>query len=196
MDGDRLIRGKQIATHSPEWDATARDIRRAMLLTAEMNKLTFDDLAKVRELFSELTGRKADDSFVLIPPFYCAYGLDIRVGRKVSINQCCTIYDMSGVDIGDGVMIGPNVNIITTGHALEPSRRRAYVEAKPIAIEKNVWIATGVTVIGGVTIGANSVIAAGSVVTKDIPANSLAAGVPAKVIRSLEEDLDFQRDAD
>ena len=128
-----------------------------------------------------------DDTFILIPPFYSAYGLDLRVGRKVSINQCCTIYDMSGVDIGDEVMIGPNVNIITTGHALKPSERRAYIEAKPIVIEKGVWIAAGVTIIGGVTIGENSVIAAGSVVTKDVPANVLAAGVPARVIRSLEE---------
>jgi acetyltransferase-like isoleucine patch superfamily enzyme len=188
MDGDRPVAGKRMQTASPEWDATARIIKRAMRLTVELNKLSFDDVARVRELFSELTDRKVDDTFTLIPPFYCAYGLDIRVGRKVFINQCCTIYDMSGVDIGDEVMIGPNVNIITTGHALEPSRRRAYVEAKPIVIENNVWIATGVTIIGGVTIGENSVIAAGSVVTKDVPANSLAAGVPARIIRSLEEN--------
>ncbi|MGB8870413.1 MAG: DapH/DapD/GlmU-related protein, partial [Rhodomicrobium sp.] len=84
-------------------------------------------------------------------------------------------------------MIGPNVNIITSGHPLEPAKRRAYVEAKPIVIEKNVWIATGVTLIGGVTVGENSVIAAGSVVTKDIPPNSFVAGVPSKVIRSLEQ---------
>jgi acetyltransferase-like isoleucine patch superfamily enzyme len=95
---------------------------------------------------------------------------------------------MGGVDIADCVMIGPNVNIITTGHPLEPSRRRTCIEAKPIVIEKNVWIATGATILGGVTVGENSVVAAGAVVTKDVPPNSLAAGVPAKVIRSLEEN--------
>jgi len=95
---------------------------------------------------------------------------------------------MGGVDIADQVMIGPNVNIITTGHPLQPSRRRAYIEAKPIAIEKNVWIATGATIIGGVTVGENSVVAAGAVVTKDVPPNSFVGGVPAKIIRSLEED--------
>ena len=84
-------------------------------------------------------------------------------------------------------MIGPNVSIITTGHALRPSERRAYIDAKPIVIEKSVWIAANVTIIGGVTIGENSVIAAGSVVTRDVPANSLAAGVPARVIRSIED---------
>ena len=103
------------------------------------------------------------------------------------INQCCTIYDMGGVDIADLVMIGPNVNIITAGHALAPSERRSYIEAKPILIEKNVWIATGATILGGVTVGENSVVGAGAVVTKDVPPNSFVAGVPAKIIRSLEE---------
>ncbi|MGB8736321.1 MAG: sugar O-acetyltransferase [Rhodomicrobium sp.] len=187
MGIERPVLAKRVPIPSPEWDAAASAIKRAMRLTAELNKLSFDDVAKVREIFSELTGQKVDDTFTLIPPFYSAYGLDIRVGRKVFINQCCTIYDMGGVDIADHVMIGPNVNIITSGHPLEPAKRRAYVEAKPIVIEKNVWIATGVTIIGGVTVGENSVIAAGSVVTKDIPPNSFVAGVPSKVIRSLEQ---------
>jgi acetyltransferase-like isoleucine patch superfamily enzyme len=191
MDSDRLVRTQRLHTKSAEWQAAAEVTGRTMRLTAEINKLTFDDVAKVRELFSELTGRKVDDTFTLIPPFYTAYGLDLRIGRKVFINQCCTIYDMSGVDICDEVMVGPSVNIITSGHALKPSERRAYVEASPIVIEKGVWIAAGATIIGGVTIGENSVIAAGSVVTKDIPANSLAAGVPARVIRSLEESAEL-----
>jgi acetyltransferase-like isoleucine patch superfamily enzyme len=83
------------------------------------------------------------------------------------------------------VLIGPNVSIITSGHPLEPSQRRAGVTAVPIVIERNVWIAAGATIIGGVTVGENSVVAAGAVVTRDVPANSLVAGVPAKVIRSL-----------
>ncbi len=80
------------------------------------------------------------------------------------------------------------MNIITTSHPLERSHRRAYIEARPIFIEKNGWIATGATIIGGVRVGENSVVAAGAVVTKDVPPNSLVAGVPAKVIRSLEEN--------
>lgn len=95
---------------------------------------------------------------------------------------------MGGVDIADLVMIGPNVNIITSGHPLEPANRRAYVEAKPIVIERNVWIATAATILGGVTVGENSVVAAGAVVTKDVPPNSFVAGVPAKIIRSLDKD--------
>jgi acetyltransferase-like isoleucine patch superfamily enzyme len=131
-----------------------------------------DDDAKVRELFGELIRQKVDETFKLIPPFYTEGGLNIRVGHKVFINQCCTIYDMGGVDIGDLVMIGPKVNIITAGHPVEPAKRRAYIEAKPIVIEKNVWIATAVTILGGVTVDENSVIGAGAVVTKDVPANS------------------------
>lgn len=188
MDTERPRRAVRVATRSAEWDAMSGVTGQAMRLTAEMNKLSFDDVARVRELFSELTGRKVDNTFILIPPFYSAYGRDIRVGHKVFINQCCTLYDMGGVDIGDRVMIGPNVNIITTGHPLEVSRRRAYVEGRPIIIEENVWIATGATILGGVTVGENSVVGAGAVVTKDVPPNSFVAGVPAKVIRSLEEN--------
>ena len=190
MDAEKPFLTKRVYIRSPEWDAVANAVRRAMRLTAELNKLSFDDDAKVRELFGELIGQKIDETFKLIPPFYTEGGLNIRVGHKVFINQCCTIYDMGGVDIGDLVMIGPNVNIITAGHPVEPSKRRAYIEAKPIVIEKNVWIATAVTILGGVTVGENSVIGAGAVVTKDVPANSFVAGVPAKVIRSLEDALD------
>jgi acetyltransferase-like isoleucine patch superfamily enzyme len=189
MDAKKRFQTKRVETHSPEWDAVANAVRRAMRLTAELNKLSFEDAPKVRALFSELIGQKVDETFSLIPPFYTEGGLHIRVGRKVFINQCCTIYDMGGVDIGDLVMIGPNVNIITAGHPLEPSKRRAYVEAKPIVIERNVWIATAATILGGVTVGENSVIGAGAVVTKDVPANSFVAGVPAKVIRSFEDSL-------
>jgi acetyltransferase-like isoleucine patch superfamily enzyme len=188
MDHDQPLPAKRVPIPSPECDAMTAAIKRAMRMTAELNKLSFDDVAKVRQLFGELTGRKVDDTVILIPPFYSAYGLDLRVGRRVFINQCCTIYDLGGVDIADDVMLGPNVNIITTGHPLAPSQRRASIEARPIVIEKNVWIATAATIIGGVTVGENSVVAAGAVVTKDVPPNSLAAGVPARVIRSLEEN--------
>lgn len=178
----------RMATSSPEWSEEADDVRRGMRLTAELNKLSLDDAIRIREIFSELTGQQVDETFSLIPPFYTAGGRRIRVGHKVFINQCCTIYDMGGVDIGDLVMIGPNVNIITVGHALEPSQRRKYIEAKPIVIQRNVWIATGATILGGVTVGENAVVGAGAVVTKDVPPNTFVAGVPAQLIRSLDKD--------
>ena len=186
MDDEMTLSVRQIHIPSPEWDAAAEAVKRAMRLTAEINRLSFDDVAKVRALFSELTGAPVDDTFTLIPPFYTEHGMNIRVGRKVFINQCCTIYDMGGVDIGDLVMIGPKVNIITSGHPVEPSKRRAYIETKPIKIERNVWIATGATLLGGVTVGENSVVGAGAVVTKDVPPNCFVAGVPARIVRRLE----------
>ncbi|MGX7873926.1 sugar O-acetyltransferase [Mesorhizobium sp. ORM6] len=163
------------------------DVKRAMAITAKLNRLTFNDADEVRALFSDLIGKKVDDSFLLIPPFYATGGADIRVGRNVFVNQNCTFYDLGGLDIADDVMIGPNVSLITSGHPLEPARRRAFTTAKPIVIERNVWIAAGATVIGGVTVGENSVIAAGAVVTRDVPPNMLVGGNPAKVIRPIAD---------
>ena len=166
------------------------DVKRAMAITAALNRLTFDDPDQIRALFSDLIGKKVDESFSLIPPFYATGGRETTVGRNVFINQNCTLYDLGGIDIGDDVMIGPNVSIITSGHPISPTERRSGVVAKPIRIERNVWIAAGAIIIGGVTIGENSVVAAGAVVTKDVPANTLVGGNPARVIRSIagEED--------
>jgi acetyltransferase-like isoleucine patch superfamily enzyme len=176
-----------IARRTPESAAMAANTRRAMAITAVLNRLTYNDADEVRALFSDLIGKKVDDSFLLIPPFYTESGINIRVGRNVFVNQNCTFYDIGGIEIADDVMIGPNVSIITSGHPIEPSRRRAGVIAKPIALERNVWIAAGATIIGGVTVGENSVVAAASVVTKDVPANTLVAGNPARIIRSIVE---------
>jgi len=178
--GVKIIHGR-----TPESAAMLANVKRAMALTAKLNRLTFNDADEVRALFSELIGREVDKSFVLIPPFYTAGGNEIRVGHNVFVNQNCTFYDLGGLDIGDDVMIGPNVNIITAGHPLEPSQRRAITIGKPIVIERNVWIATGATIVGGVTIGENSVVAAGSVVTRNVPPNMLVGGNPARVIRPI-----------
>jgi acetyltransferase-like isoleucine patch superfamily enzyme len=158
-------------------------VKRAMAIIANLNRLPFNDADEVRVLFSDLIGKKMDDSFLLIPPFYTAGGVDISVGRNVFVNQNCAFYDLGGLYIADDVIIGPNVSIITSGHPIEPSQRRAFVIAKPIVIERNVWIAAGATIIGGVTVGENSVVAAGSAVTKDVPPNTLFGGNPAGVIR-------------
>ncbi|EJL37694.1 acyltransferase family protein [Caulobacter sp. AP07] len=163
-------------------------VKRAMAITPTLNRLAYDDLDQIRAVFSHLIGQELDDGFSLIPPFYTTGGENIRVGRNVFINQNCTLYDLGGIDIGDDVMIGPNVSLITSGHPIEPSQRRAGVTAAPIVIDRNVWIGAGATVIGGVTVGENSVVAAGSVVTKDVPPNTLVGGNPAKIIRSIADE--------
>jgi len=178
-------RTRTITSRTPESAAMVANVKRATAITARMNRLTFNDADEVRALFSELIGKKVDDGFLLIPPFYTTGGDEIRVGRNVFVNQNCTFYDLGGLDIGDDVLIGPNVSLITAGHPVEPSQRRAVTIGKPIVIERNVWIAAGATIIGGVTVGENSVVAAGSVVTKDVPPNTLVGGNPARVIRSI-----------
>ena len=182
-NSDRIVK---IRRRTPESAAMLANVERAMAITANLNRLTLGDAIEVRALFSELIRKKVDDSFLLIQPFYTTCGVDISVGRSVFVNQNCTFYDLGGLDIADDVMIGPNVSIIASGHPIDPYQRRAFVIAKPIAIERNVWIAAGATIIGGVTVGENSVVAAGSVVTKDVPPNTLVGGNPAKVLRSID----------
>src|ERR1700735_3812424 len=148
---------------TPESAAMLANVKRAMAITTTLNRLTFNDADEVRALFSELIGKKVDESFSLIPPFYTAGGDEIRVGRNVFVNQNCTFYDLGGLDIADHVMIGPDVSMITAGHPLDPSQRRSATIGTPIVIEKGVWIAAGATIIGGVTVGENSVVAAASV---------------------------------
>ncbi|WP_338638638.1 sugar O-acetyltransferase [Burkholderia pyrrocinia] len=176
-----------IPRRTPESAAMVAEVKRAMAITARLNRLTFDDAADVRALFSELIGTQVDDGFVLIPPFHATGGAGMKIGRNVFVNQNCTFYDLGGLEIGDDVMIGPNVSLITSGHPVEPSRRRDFVVAKSITIERNVWIGAGATIIGGVTVGENSVVAAGAVVTEDVPPNTLVGGNPATVIRSIAE---------
>ena len=184
----KIDRTRIIHSRTPESAAMAANVKRAMTITAKLNQLTYNDADEIRALFSELIGKTVDKSFLLIPPFYTAGGDEIRVGQNVFVNQNCTFYDLGGLHIADDVMIGPNVSIITTGHALEPSQRRSVTIGKPIVIERNVWIAAGATIVGGVTIGENSVVAAGAVVTRDVPPNTLVGGNPARVIRSIGDE--------
>lgn len=181
-------RAKFIPRRTPESAAMVAAVSRARQMTAAINRLSHDDAERIRTMFGDLIGKELDSTVSLIPPLYATGGGNTRIGRNVFINQNCIMYDLGGLDIADDVMIGPNVSLITSGHPIAPSQRRAGVTASPIVIERNVWIAANVTVIGGVTIGENSVVAAGSVVTKDVPANTLVGGNPAKVIRSIVEE--------
>lgn len=175
----------RIARGTAESRAMVADVQRAMGLTPVLNRLTMSDMDEIRRLFGELTCRPVGEDFRLLPPFYTTCGRNIRVGRNVFINQNCTFYDLGRISIGDDVLIGPNVSLITEGHPVAPSERRSYVLARPIVVERGVWIAAGATVIGGVRVGENSVVAAGSVVTRDVPSNTLVGGNPASVIRSI-----------
>ncbi len=163
-------------------------IQRAIGLTERLNRIPFAERDAIRQAFSELTGTAVDETFSLIPPVYSEHGLSIRVGRNVFINQGCTLNDIGGIEIGDDVLIGPRVSLITSGHPLDPTQRRRQIVAAPIVIERNVWLCAGAIVLQGVTVGEDSVVAAGAVVTRDVPPATLVAGVPARVLKSTSAD--------
>lgn len=176
---------QRIATRSPEFKKFYERVKVATRLSANLSRLAFDETEAIRAAFEELIGKPVGESFYLIPPFYADYGLNISVGRAVHIGYDCMFTGHGNIDIADRVMIAPRVNLITAGHPVEPDERRAFITAKPITIETNAWIGAAATILPGVHIGADAVVAAGAVVTHSVPAASLVAGVPAKVIRNL-----------
>ena len=143
---------------------------------------------KEREaIIRDLLG-KTGKQFLIEQPFYCDYGYNIEVGENFYANVNCVMLDGARIIFGDNVFIAPNCGFYTAGHPLDVPRRNQGLEyAYPITVGNNVWIGAQVCVLPGVTIGDNCVIGAGSVVTKSIPANSLAVGNPCRVIRQLEE---------
>ena len=156
----------------------------ALKITMELNT-KYNPPEKVRELFSKLTASKIDESCFIIPPFHTEFGKNTKIGKNVFINSCCRFQDNGGIEIGDKTMIGPNVTIVTVNHEINPETRINAIP-KPVKIGKNVWIGAGCTILPGVIIGENSIIGAGSVVTKDVPANIVVAGNPAKLIKKIK----------
>jgi acetyltransferase-like isoleucine patch superfamily enzyme len=161
------------------------EIERAWEILGRLNALPPGDFDAMRALLGELTGHELDPSVRVLPPFHTDTGRNLRFGRNVFVNHGCTAMDLGGIDIGDDVMIGPNVHLISSGHPLDPETRRSQITTAPIRIGRGVWIAAGAMVLQGVVVGEDAVVAAGAVVTKDVPPRTLVAGVPARVIRSL-----------
>ena len=141
---------------------------------------------EVRALLSELFGKEADPTLRVFPPFYTDFGKNITIGRHVFINACCHFQDHGGVTLGDGCQIGHNVVFATLNHGIAPGDR-VHTYPAPIVLGKNVWVGSNATILQGVTVGDNAIIAAGAVVTKDVPADTIVGGVPAKVIRGINE---------
>lgn len=170
------------------------DVHNTMhLLSEEARKITcvlnggYHTNEEIRALFSELTGRDVDETFVLFPPFYTDCGKNIKVGKNVFINSGCCFQDQGGVIISDGVLIGQQVVLATLNHDIVPSKRKDMFP-RPVKIGKNVWIGAHATILSGVEIGENSIVAAGAVVTKSVPDNVVVAGVPAKIIRHIDKN--------
>lgn len=181
----RELAGELISLTDPEYPKIAALITEAQRLIAEMNT-GYRDPAEVRSLFCRLTGTAVDESFWLLPPFYTDFGKNIRVGRNVFINHACEFMDRGGITIGDNVLIGPKVNLVTLNHPLDPATRRS-TWCAPIVIGPGAWIGAGASVMPGVTIGEHAVVAANAVVTRDVPAGTVVGGIPARFIKRLDD---------
>ena len=159
----------------------------ARLLIKALNETREDD-TKERSLLIKRLIPEASPDLWLQPPFYCDYGYNIKVGERVFFNFNCIVLDVAPVIIGSRTLFGPNVQVYTATHPLNPMERSSGLEfAKPIVIGEDVWIGGSAVICPGVTIGDGTTIGAGSVVTKDIPSNVFAAGNPCRVIRKLEQ---------
>ena len=180
---DHLNSGKPVPGNSEVHQFMHIVSQEALRLTAEING-SYHEPGELRALFSRLTGRPVDETFGLFPPFHTDCGKNIHVGKGVFLNMGCKFQDQGGIYIGDGTFIGHNVVLATLNHAMDPSRRSTMLPA-PIHIGKRVWIGANATILPGVTIGDGAVIAAGAVVTKDVPEDTLAGGVPARILRKL-----------
>ena len=161
--------------------------RAALELMAAYNATTVRQVEERRRLLGELLGSVGEGTDIR-PPLYVDYGAHITVGADTFINFGLVALDVAKISIGDDVQMGPNVQLLTPTHPIEPDlRRQKWEAAKPIVVGSNVWLGGGVIVLRGVTIGENSVVGAGAVVTRDLPPNVVAVGNPARVIRVLDE---------
>ena len=158
----------------------------AMRITSELNN-SYHTPEEIKVLMEKLTGREFSEGAYMFPPFYTDCGKNLKIGRNVFINSCCQFQDQGGITIGDGTLVGPKTVIATLNHHQNPNKR-ANLSPKPVKIGKNVWIGANVTILPGVTIGEGAIIAAGAVVNKNVEANTIAGGVPAKLIKQIETE--------
>ena len=181
---ERLRNGETI----PADDRQAYMMQEASYVTKEllvrMNNSA--NPVEIREILGQITGSEIEESTALFTPLYINYGKHIKIGKGVFINFNCTFLGLGGITIEDGVLIGPNVNLLSEGHPISPEDRHSLIP-KPIHIKKNAWIGAGATILQGVTIGENAIVSAGAVVSKDVPDNTIAGGIPAKIIKNIEE---------
>jgi acetyltransferase-like isoleucine patch superfamily enzyme len=181
-----LNRGETVEGGSEMHQMMHEVSQEALKLTTYLNG-SYHTPEEIRHIFSKLIGSPVDATFALFPPFYTDCGRNIHVGKNVFINSGCRFQDQGGIIIGDGALIGHNVVLATLNHHIDP-RKRSTLYPKSIVIGKNVWIGANATVVPGVTIGDGAIIAAGAVVTRDVPANVVVGGVPAKIMKKIEMD--------
>ena len=181
---EKMNTGEEIEAGSP-WRLYMHELsQEALRITAEMNG-AYRTPEELLALMRRLTAQPDFPPFGLFPPFYTDCGKNIHFGQNVFVNSGCRFQDQGGIWIGDNALIGHNAVLATLNHDPDPAKRANLIPAR-IVIGRDVWLGANVTVLPGVTIGDGAIIAAGAVVTKDVPANAVAAGVPAKVIKSVK----------
>ena len=181
-DKEKMLAGETYNCLDPDLEAIRQRTKELMRLH---NKT--ESMPERQAILKQLLGHIGHNS-IIEPPFYCAYGQNTYIGNHVFLNHLCTILDCNEVRIGDHVMVGPAVQIYTAAHTLEAETRiQGWEVAKPIAIEDNVWLGGGAILLPGVRIGRNAVVGAGAVVSRSVPANTIVAGNPARVIREIDQ---------
>jgi maltose O-acetyltransferase len=179
---ERMLAGDLYIADDPD---NGRRAQRAVQLAHAYHQAAIADEAGARPILVELLGSLGEGAFVK-PPLYVDYGDHLSIGARTFVNYNLTALDVAPITIGAHCQLGPNIQLLTPTHPIEPAPRRDKLEAaKPISIGDNVWLGGGVIVCPGVTIGDNSVIGAGSVVTRDIPSDVVAVGSPARVVREI-----------
>lgn len=179
---EKMQSGKPFRLDDPAFQEINDYKNRTLRLSVQLNASTDSD--QFREILSDIIGTKIDESTTIFAPFHTNFGRYISIGKNVFINHACSFLDMGGIIIGDNVLIGPKVNLVSENHPIDPSQRNALI-GKPIVIKNNVWIGAAATILPGITVGENSIVAAGAIVTKDVPANTIVAGNPAKFLRQI-----------
>ncbi|GAA4190789.1 sugar O-acetyltransferase [Microbacterium oryzae] len=185
---ERMLAGDLYIADDPE---NERLHRRGVQLADAYHRADVAGEPGAREILEDLVGTLGEGAHIN-PPLFVDYGENLHLGAGTFINYNLMALDVATITIGDDCQIGPNVQLLTPTHPIDPQPRRDKLEAaRPITIGDNVWLGGGVIVCPGVTIGSNSVIGAGAVVTKDIPADVVAVGNPARVVRRIEpSDVD------
>ena len=179
------------AEKNAERDAYANELfQEAVRIGMELNT-KYHTPEELREIMGRLIGKQVDRSFRIFPPFYTDFGKNITIGKDVFINSGCHFQDQGGIEIGDGALIGHNVVLATINHGLNPKENRKNHYA-PIKIGAHVWIGSNATILPGVTIGDYAVVAAGAVVTQDVPAMTVVGGVPARVLKTIQEEEHYE----
>ena len=179
----RLRNGEAILSGDPEAYKMREASYATKKLLVQMNGSS--DPAEIRELLSQITGSTIDESVAVFTPLYINYGKHTKIGKNVFINFDCVFLDLGGITIEDNVLIAPKVSLLSEGHPVAPNERESLAPGH-IHIKKNAWIGACATILPGVTVGENAVVAAGAVVSKDVPANTVVGGIPAKHIKNID----------